>query len=252
MPWIKLQTFPRSPVASSSRHTQSDAPSRPSNDSKPSDDLDIQDASTPAVGSAELSSQMGRRTRTESSSEKPYHVFTPRMKSFVVLVVSAVAALSGLSSNIYFPAQQDISIVRLAHPCPRQNLPLPFFADCFAQKGLGISPEVVNLSITTYMIAQGLGPSFWAPLADWQGRRTTLVYTLLLYVASNVALALTTNSAMLLAFRALQAIGSSSTIALGAGVIADISPPNERGGYIGWFSGGECRNVPQTGGPFEC
>jgi len=88
------------------------------------------------------------------------------------------------------------------------------------------------------MIAQGLGPSFWAPLADWQGRRTTLVYTLLLYACSNVALALTTNSAMLLTFRALQAIGSSSTIALGAGVIADISPPNERGGYIGLFSGG--------------
>jgi MFS family permease len=89
------------------------------------------------------------------------------------------------------------------------------------------------------MIAQGLGPSFWAPLADRQGRRMTLVYTLLLYVGSNVALALTTNSAMLLAFRALQAIGSSSTIALGAGVIADIASPQERGGYIGWFSGGE-------------
>jgi MFS family permease len=89
------------------------------------------------------------------------------------------------------------------------------------------------------MIAQGLGPSFWAPLADRQGRRMTLVYTLLLYFGSNVALALIANSAMLLTFRALQAIGSSSTIALGAGVIADISPPHERGGYIGWFSGGE-------------
>lgn len=99
--------------------------------------------------------------------------------------------------------------------------------------------EVVNLSITTYMIAQGLAPSFWAPLADRQGRRTTLMYTLLLYVGANVALALTTNSAMLLVFRALQAAGSSSTIALGAGVIADIAAPHERGGYLGWFSGGE-------------
>jgi MFS family permease len=67
----------------------------------------------------------------------------------------------------------------------------------------------------------------------------TLVYTLLLYVGSNVALSLTTNSAMLLTFRALQAVGSSSTIALGAGVIADISPPHERRRYFGWFSGGE-------------
>lgn len=66
----------------------------------------------------------------------------------------------------------------------------------------------------------------------------TLVYTLLLYLGSNIALGLTTNGAMLLAFRALQAAGSSSTIALGAGLIADISPPHERGGYLGWFSGG--------------
>lgn len=90
------------------------------------------------------------------------------------------------------------------------------------------------------MIAQGLGPSFWAPLADRHGRRMTLVCTLLVYFCSNIALAMTTNTAKLLTFRALQAAGCSSTIALGAGMIADISPPHERGGYIGWFSGGEC------------
>lgn len=43
----------------------------------------------------------------------PYHVFTPAMKNFIVFNVSAVAALSGLSSNIYFPAQQDISVVSI-------------------------------------------------------------------------------------------------------------------------------------------
>lgn len=108
-------------------------------------------------------------------------------------------------------------------------------------KGLGIPLEIVNLSITTYMIAQGIAPSFWAPLADRQGRRMTLIYTLILYAGSNIALGLATNTGMLLIFRALQAAGSSSTIALGAGIIADISPPHERGGYLGWFAGG---NLP--------
>jgi hypothetical protein len=46
-----------------------------------------------------------------TSGEEPYHVFTPGMKAFIVFNASAVAALSGLSSNIYFPAQQDISVV---------------------------------------------------------------------------------------------------------------------------------------------
>ncbi|CAN8100270.1 unnamed protein product [Discula destructiva] len=42
---------------------------------------------------------------------------------------------------------------------------------------------------------------------------------------------------MLIAFRFLQAAGSSSTISIGAGVIADIAPADERGGFIGTFAG---------------
>jgi hypothetical protein len=47
--------------------------------------------------------------------EVPYHVFNRSMKAFIVCNVSAVAALSGLSSNIYFPAQEDIATVRIYH-----------------------------------------------------------------------------------------------------------------------------------------
>lgn len=91
------------------------------------------------------------------------------------------------------------------------------------------------------MIAQGLGPSFWAVLADRQGRRITLLYTLLVYVAANIALAFTVNGPMLLALRAVQALGASSVIALGQGVIADVADASERGGYNGWFSGRESK-----------
>ena len=35
--------------------------------------------------------------------------------------------------------------------------------------------------------------------------------------------------------RAIQATGNSATVALGAGVIADIATPQERGGYLGVF-----------------
>nr|POF14990.1 itaconate transport protein [Quercus suber] len=147
------------------------------------------------------------------TQEEPYHIYSSRMKGFLVFMVSLVAALSGLSSNIFFPAQLAIA------------------------EDLHITPQIVNLSITTYMLAQGIGPTFWAVLADRSGRRMTLLYTLALYVGANIALGLTVNGSMLLAFRALQALGSSSTIALGAGVIADIAPASHRGSYIGWFSG---------------
>jgi len=38
--------------------------------------------------------------------------------------------------------------------------------------------------------------------------------------------------------RVIQATGNSATVALGAGVIADIAAPHERGGYLGIFGAG--------------
>lgn len=53
-----------------------------------------------------------------------------------------------------------------------------------------------------------------------------------------VGLALVPTNAywLLMVLRCLQAAGSASTIALGAGVIADIAERSERGGFFGLFS----------------
>lgn len=50
-------------------------------------------------------------TQQHGVQEPPYHVFGPRLKGFLVFIVSLVATLSGLSTNIYFPAQLKISEV---------------------------------------------------------------------------------------------------------------------------------------------
>ena len=82
------------------------------------------------------------------------------------------------------------------------------------------------------MLFQGLAPSFWGPLADSYGRRPIFLSTLLVYMLANIGLALTPNFASLMVFRGIQAIGSSSTIAIGAGVIGDIAAVGERGGML--------------------
>jgi MFS family permease len=43
---------------------------------------------------------------------------------------------------------------------------------------------------------------------------------------------------LLLFLRCLQSAGSASTIALGAGVIGDITTPAERGGFLGVYNVG--------------
>ena len=75
--------------------------------------------------------------------------------------------------------------------------------------------SLATLTVTVYMIIQGLAPSFWGSLSDVLGRRLIFIGTFIVYLASNIALAVSDNYAELMVFRALQAAGSSATISIG-------------------------------------
>ncbi|KAH7032156.1 major facilitator superfamily domain-containing protein [Macrophomina phaseolina] len=159
----------------------------------------------------------------KEAPEERYHIFTYRQKFLIVILVSCAATFSPLASNIYFPALELIS------------------------KEMDSSKEETALTITVYMIAQGLAPSIWGPIADCVGRRQVLVWTLMLFLLSNIGLALSPSIPVLTALRFFQAAGCSSTISIGAGVIADIAPASERGGFTGTFAG--VRQVSVAIGP---
>ncbi|WP_432644283.1 MFS transporter, partial [Listeria monocytogenes] len=97
---------------------------------------------------------------------------------------------------------------------------------------------LVNLSVTTYLILQGIAPSLWGPVSDVRGRRVAYFFTFLVFIGACIGLALTKNYATLLVLRCLQSAGSASTIAIGAGVIVDITTRADRGSYIGIFQAG--------------
>ena len=79
---------------------------------------------------------------------------------------------------------------------------------------------------------------FWGTLADRWGRRPMFMACMLVLSLACVGLALVPTNAywLLMVLRCLQAAGSASTIALGAGVIADIAERHERGGFFGLYS----------------
>lgn len=131
--------------------------------------------------------------------------------------------VSGFASNIYFPA-------------------LPTIAD-----NLNVSLELVNLTVTSYLIFQGIAPSFWGPMSDVRGRRLTYTCTFLVFLGACIGLAQTKNYATLIVLRCLQSTGSASTIAIGSGVIGDITTRADRGGFMGIFQAGLL--VPVAVGP---
>ncbi|KAI9320593.1 major facilitator superfamily domain-containing protein [Dichotomocladium elegans] len=141
-----------------------------------------------------------------------YSVFSPSKKWMIVMIASVAAFFSPFSANSYFPAIANI------------------------EKDLNITSQQVNLTVTVFMLFQAVSPSLWCSLADTRGRRPVYLATLSVYIMASIGVALVPNYALLLVFRMLQAFGASSVIAIGAGTIADISPPAERGGYLGWYS----------------
>ncbi|KAL7312101.1 hypothetical protein PS15m_007902 [Mucor circinelloides] len=148
----------------------------------------------------------------QQQQDEPYSVFSTRTKILIVMTVSISGFFSPFSTNIYFPALSMI------------------------EKDLDITERMVNLTVTMYMVFQGIAPSFWGSLADSFGRRPVYIVTFFIYLLACIGLACTRNFETLLSLRMLQAIGSSSAIAVGAGSIGDISTPAERGGYMGIYS----------------
>jgi multidrug resistance protein len=143
-----------------------------------------------------------------------YSKFSKRQKRFIVFMASFAGFFSPLSANIYFPV-------------------LPTLA-----QALHVSDAKINLTLTSYMIFQGLAPTIFGDLADMAGRRPAYLIGFVIYIGANIGIALQNSYPALFVLRCLQSTGSSSTIALASGVVADIATTSERGTYMGWVTSG--------------
>lgn len=140
----------------------------------------------------------------------PYSVFTKWQKRYLTYLLGFLTLASSLTANIYLPL-----ILLLAEQ-------------------YHTSAQAINLTITVYVIFQGISASFWSPLSDAFGRRPVLVMTFGLYTAASLGLALSEGSyTALILLRATQSIGGSAVLAIAYGVVADLVPSAERGSMLG-------------------
>ncbi|KAK7927614.1 MFS multidrug transporter [Apiospora marii] len=154
----------------------------------------------------------------EPPSERPvskdvqpnYSIFMTWQKRAIVLGAAAGAFFSPLTAQIYFPALGMLA------------------------KDLNVSITQINLTVTTYMIFQGLTPMFIGSFADATGRRPAYLICFVIYVGANIGCALAPNYVALLVLRMLQSAGSSTTVALCQAVVSDIITSAERGQYVGF------------------
>jgi len=84
----------------------------------------------------------------------------------------------------------------------------------------------------------GLVPTVVGSISDVAGRRPAYLICFTIYIAANIGLSLQDSYAALMVLRCLQSSGSSSTVALGNAMVADIATSSKRGSYIGFASVG--------------
>ncbi|KAI0242421.1 Dityrosine transporter 1 [Massospora cicadina] len=104
--------------------------------------------------------------------------------------------------------------------------------------GLAASDQMVDLTVTCYLITMGLASMVWGSFSEWFGRRKLLLVAGCIVVLASLGCGLVQSIWQLIGLRVMQAVGTSAATVLGYGVISDIYPREERGSAVGLYSMG--------------
>ncbi|CAL1703106.1 unnamed protein product [Somion occarium] len=104
-------------------------------------------------------------------------------------------------------------------------------------RDLETTGAVISLAVSVSLLTNSIGTLLWARYAGYYGRRPVYLCSLSSMCFGSLGVAAAWNIPSLLAFRVVQAFGTSSGLSVGMAVIADIYKLEERGTASGIFWG---------------
>lgn len=87
---------------------------------------------------------------------------------------------------------------------------------------LGTTPEVVQLTLTLYMIMLGVGQIIFGPLSDRFGRRPILISGVFVFAVTSLTLAVTTSAWLFVLLRLVQAAGAAAMLVAVFATVRDV------------------------------
>jgi EmrB/QacA subfamily drug resistance transporter len=103
------------------------------------------------------------------------------------------------------------------------------------QKDLAIEPALYVWITTAYLVASTVLVPIYGKLSDLFGRRRILLIAIGIFLTGSLLCGISQSAGQLIAFRAVQGIGSAGLFTSAFAVVADLFPPAERGKYQGIF-----------------
>lgn len=154
----------------------------------------------------------------------------PTVRSSLIALLIAVAAVSPLGINMYLPS-------------------MPAMARAF-----GVDFATIQLTLSLYLAAMALGQFIIGPLSDRFGRRPVLLTGLAVFVLGSFLCFIAPNFGVLLSGRLVQAIGGCAGITLSRAIVRDLYGRNQVASMIGYVTMGMAvapMVAPTIGGVLE-
>ena len=140
-----------------------------------------------------------------------YDVRTTLKRTLILGIVSCVAFLLPFCDTIYLPSLNTI------------------------QADLNTTETLVVLSVSIYLIMNGISSIVWGPISDRFGRWITLIVALVIFVIVSIVCIFAPSIAVLIVFRVFQGGTVSATLIVGQATVADIYPAERRGWATGIY-----------------
>lgn len=121
----------------------------------------------------------------------------------IALVLGLLSAIGPFAIDMYLPALPEIG------------------------SSLGAGIGQVQMSLTVFFIAIGVGQLLYGPVSDMVGRKPPLYFGLGLFALASVGCALATNIEMLIALRFVQGLGAAAGMAIPRAVVRDLHTGTE-------------------------
>src|SRR6201984_3398364 len=92
--------------------------------------------------------------------------------------------------------------------------------------------------ITAYPLPTTVSTPLWGKLGDQFGRKVFFQAAIVIFLIGSVLSGLSNSMGMLIAFRAVQGLGSGGLMVGAQAIVGDVVSPRERGKYVGVVGGG--------------